>query len=508
MLKPWFAAPGLALPGLRWRLGAYLAGLHLLLFGLAVTLYRQSPLLFLGLEALLLLSLALGWRLLRQALEPLSYTRRLHDLLQEQHYSAQLQPSGDAELDLLIGEFNTMLASLYQARMQAGEQQGLLDRLLEATPSAVIVFDFDNRISLLNAAAQALLELVDAPGKPLAAWLPGGLGQSGDAAGANAGAGTGAGAGADDDAASTGGVLRAGLNPGARARCTDLLAQLNALPLGDSQLLADTDGRRYRAQRGQFYDRGFARHFLLVEELTAELEQSEKTTYDKLIRVLAHEVNNTVAATGSVLGSLLYYRTQLAERDGDDFGTAIEAVQRRNASLGEFIERFTRVVKMPAPELRPVPVRDMLDDILYLYREQCRARAIRIEWLRCDDVAPQAMDRQLMEQALLNIVKNALEAVAAVATPEIGNGGGDGGYIRLALLNDEEGPRIAVIDSANLLSQTPQPQLFTPFFSTKKGGQGIGLMFVREVLNRHGFRHRLAAGDPGETRFDIWLGAQ
>jgi two-component system nitrogen regulation sensor histidine kinase NtrY len=69
--------------------------------------------------------------------------------------------------------------------------------------------------------------------------------------------------------------------------------------------------------------------------------------------VLAHEVNNTVAATGSVLDSLLYYRSQLAERDAGDFVTAIVAVKRRNISLGEFIDRFTRVVKMPAPELRP-----------------------------------------------------------------------------------------------------------------------------------------------------------
>ena len=83
-------------------------------------------------------------------------------------------------------------------------------------------------------------------------------------------------------------------------------------------LLADADGRRYRAQRSHFFDRGFARHFLLLEELTEELDSSERSTYEKLVRVLAHEVNNTVAATGSVLDSLLYYRPQLAPADGED----------------------------------------------------------------------------------------------------------------------------------------------------------------------------------------------
>ena len=90
-----------------------------------------------------------------------------------------------------------------------------------------------------------------------------------------------------------------GLDAAARARSLQLLDQLDALPLGESRLLADADGRRYRAQRGHFFDRGFARHFLLVEELTEELESSERATYEKLVRVLAHEVNNTVAATGS-----------------------------------------------------------------------------------------------------------------------------------------------------------------------------------------------------------------
>nr|WP_315259113.1 ATP-binding protein [uncultured Duganella sp.] len=437
---------------LRRRLYAYLIAAHALFLAITVVLLRSQPALMLALEAAVLLSLALGMRLIRRALEPLGYTRHFHDLLQDQHYAARLQHSSDAELNELVQLFNTMLGALYRERLQIGEQQGFLDRLLEATPSAVIVFDFDGRISLLNASAQALPQLGDARGKRL-----------GDCT---------------RDSAS-------------------LLAQLDALPLGTSQLLSDADGRRYRGQRGQFYDRGFSRHFLLVEELTAELESSERATYEKLIRVLGHEVNNTVAATGSVLDSLLYYRSQLAERDSEDFSTAIHAVQRRNASLGEFIERFTRVVKMPAPELRPGTVRDIMNDILYLYREQCRSHGIAIAWQRCDDVPAIAMDRQLMEQALLNVVKNAMEAVQAAA--------GENKRIDFVLAREADGVRLSVIDSGDLLGEVPARQLFTPFFTTKKGGQGIGLLFVREVLNRHGYAYQLAATGDGATSFDIWF---
>lgn len=452
---------------LRRRLYAYLVGSHLLFLLATMWLLRGTPSLMVGIELLVLASFALGARLVRRALEPLGYTRHFHDLLQDQHYAARLQHTSDRELNELVDLFNTMLARLYEERLQIGEQQGFLDRLLEATPSAVVVFDFDGRISLLNASAQALLGLgpEQAKGRPLRAWLDGG---------------------APDGAAAS--------------RCPALLAQLDLLPPGDSRLLTDADGRRYRGQRGHFYDRGFARHFLLVEELTEELESSEKDTYEKLIRVLAHEVNNTVAATGSVLDSLLYYRDQLAERDGEDFGTAIVAVKRRNVSLGQFIERFTRVVKMPAPELRPTAVRALMDDILYLYREPCRARGIRLAWGRCDEVADVALDRHLMEQALLNVVKNAMEAVqeAREAAP------GDK-FIEFALVDEAGGARLSVSDSGDLLGKVPARQLFTPFFTTKKGGQGIGLLFVREVMNRHGFTYRLAATGDGATRFDMWL---
>jgi nitrogen fixation/metabolism regulation signal transduction histidine kinase len=450
---------------MRIRLGTYVVALHLPLFGCAALLLPARPLWFVGAEGLLLASLALAWWLVRQALEPLGYTRRFHDLLQDQQYANRLAAPASSELDDLVGTFNTMLAALHRERLAIGEQQGFLDRLLEATPAAVLVFDFDGAISLANASAGALLGLDRPQGKPLSAW-----------AGADAG-------------------FAPGLDAHARARSRELVAQLDALPPGESRLLTDLDGRRYRAQRGQFYDRGFARHFLMVEELTAELEDSERATYERLIRVLAHEVNNTVAATGSVLDSLLFYRGQLAEPDAGDFATAIAAVKRRNASLGEFIDRFTKVVKMPPPELRPTNLKAVVDDILWLNREQCNSRGIALGWHRCDTVAPLALDAQLIEQALMNIVKNAMEAIEAAGQAH--------GAVRLELADEGRRVRLSIVDSGNLLATGPARPLFTPFFTTRKGGQGIGLMFVREVLQRHGCTYSLAPGAPGETRFDI-----
>lgn len=436
---------------LRWRLTAYLALLHLALFGLTVVFLRHRLPIFIGIELALIASFALGLKLIRDVLRPLEYTARFRDLLQEQDYAARLTDSTQPELDELVILFNTMLATLYRERLEMGEQRGFLDSLLEATPSSVIVFDFEDKVSLMNASAHALPGLFNAQGKALDE-----LGDDG------------------------------------------LPRELAALPLNESRLLTDREGRRYRGQRGRFFDRGFARHFLIVDELTDELESSERAAYDKLIRVLAHEVNNTVAATGSVLESLLYYKPQLAPRDGEDFSTAIVAVKRRNVSLGDFLERFTRVIKMPEPELRPASLGDMMDDILWLNREHCKQRGIAIGWVRRDDIGPLHFDRQLMEQALINIVKNAVEAAEATQLET-----GKAAHVSCSLSADADAVRLTIIDSGDRLGQAPARQLFTPFFTTKKGGQGIGLMFVREVLVRHGFPYRLAASGGGETRFEI-----
>jgi signal transduction histidine kinase len=113
------------------------------------------------------------------------------------------------------------------------------------------------------------------------------------------------------------------------------------------------------------------------------------------------------------------------------------------------------------------------------------------------------LDAQLIEQALLNIVKNAIEAIDEANAAR----GAAGGFVRLELAGEGRRVRLSVVDSGDLLASGPARPLFTPFFTTRKGGQGIGLMFVREVLQRHGCTYSLAAGAPGETRFDIWFPA-
>jgi two-component system nitrogen regulation sensor histidine kinase NtrY len=438
----------------------YLMLVHAAFFGIALLFFHTRPLVVVAIELALLGSYVIGHIALRRALLPLDFSRQFQDLLQDENYAARLKLSTNRDTNTLVTLFNRMLDALYQERLRLGEQRGFLDQLLEATPSAVIVFDFDANISLCNACAHEVFGTILQMGKPLS-------------------------------------------QIGEIDKNRQFLQELMVLTVGESRVISDDNGRRFRCQRSQFVDRGFRRDFLMIDEITDELASSEKETYEKVVRVLAHEVNNTVAATGSVMDSLLFYRAQLTEEDAKDFSTAIFAVQKRTTNLAQFIERFTQVVKMPEPHLETCDLNEMLESALVLYRQRCNERGIELGWGQRDIAPALALDRHLFEQALMNIVKNAIEAAEAAQAKNVSAAH----FVRIDLALDQNtgAVKLSIIDSGKGLQKIASSQLFTPFFTTKKGGQGIGLMFVREVLNRHGFSHRLAENAEGQTQFDILL---
>lgn len=449
---------------LHHRLQLYLFIIHCVFMAMIFSFYAKYPLTIISAEIGLIFSFSLGFYLVKKNLQPSALIKQFKELLQDEHYATRIRTQSNQEMNELISLFNQMLDNLYQERIQLGEQRGFLERLLEATPSAVVVFDFNGRISLSNHSAQQLLASLMLPNDSEEHFFH---------------------------------------SQGNQNKPKDFLDELKNLSVGESKLISDQEGRRFRCLRSQFIDRGFNRDFLLIDEITLELANSEKSTYEKLVRVLAHEVNNTVAATGSVLESLLFYRQQLNHDDQVDFSTAITATQRRNTNLGEFIDRFTQVVKMPELVLRPCQINDLIDDLLILYRQQCIDLGIQVYWDKNELVDPVMIDSQLFEQALMNIIKNAIEAIISAqknmshSHPFIN--------INLSLEPDINSLCLKIIDSGKGLIDIQKDQLFTPFFTTKKGGQGIGLLFVREVFNRHEFAHRLSTNEQGDTQFSIWI---
>jgi signal transduction histidine kinase len=134
------------------------------------------------------------------------------------------------------------------------------------------------------------------------------------------------------------------MNPAARRTLGD--APLPEIAPGESRLVPHHGSRRVRVSRGEFRDRGFVKTFYLLEEMTEELRLSEKGAYEKLIRMMSHEVNNSVGAVRSLLESLLRYAPQVGEADRGDFTNALQVASARIDALNRFMAAFADVVRI------------------------------------------------------------------------------------------------------------------------------------------------------------------
>jgi nitrogen fixation/metabolism regulation signal transduction histidine kinase len=352
---------------------------------------------------------------------------------------------GHPDIDQLIRVYNRMVDHLRDERVRLQEQHYFLDKVLNASPSGIVTFDYDERIALVNPSAERTLQW---PGDRLK------------------------------------GKKLSEIN-------TLFAEALGRLSVGESQVVPLQGRRRVKCRKSQFLDQGFPRGFIVMEELTEELRRSERAAYEKLIRLLSHEVNNTIGAIGSLLQSCLNYKGQLRSGDQKDYETALHVSISRAAHLNSFMRQFADVVRLPPPERHPCDVRALLEDIAFLMKPESQKRNIAWAWDVQGALDAVLMDKNQMEQVFMNVIKNSIEAI------------GENGTITIRM--GQEGGRgfVIVEDTGGGLSPEVRPHLFTPFFSTKENGQGIGLTVVQEVLSQHGFEFSLE-GQPGRpTQFTV-----
>jgi len=430
---------------LRAKLIVYFVTAHALFAAIAWATLRGKPGRLLAAEAALLLSVATGVALVRAWIVPMRLVRAGSRLMHDGDFTARFRKTGHAEIDAMIDVYNRMIDALRDERTRGREQEGFVQKLIAASPSGIVTTDHDGRIHQINAAANRFLE---APagfvlGRPIeAVELP-------------------------------------------------LARALDHLPPGGSEIVTLHGRRRFKCVRASFYDRGHPRTFFLIEDLTAELYEAEKSAYGKLIRMTTHEVNNSVAAVRSLLESMSTYAPQLASEDQTDFRKGIEVSVTRLDHLNAFMRGFADVVRIPAPELRPCVLKDLVDDILVLMGPQLAARRIEVRWLEVADAGSSLLDRNQMEHVLVNVVKNAMEAI------------GEDGRITLALRPERTHLTLEIADSGPGLTESSRGRLFTPFFSTKKDGRGLGLTVVREILVQHRFEFELENAAAGGAVFRL-----
>lgn len=246
--------------------------------------------------------------------------------------------------------------------------------------------------------------------------------------------------------------------------------------------------RRVKVWRAEFRDRGFAKAFYLIDEMTDELRRSEKAAYEKMIRMMSHEVNNSVGAVRSLLESSLRYAPQIGDADRRDFEQALTIASGRIDALNQFMRGFADVVHIPPPRTKPTPVHEVVEAVAGLLRPELENRHIA---LRSDINAKVCadIDRYQFEQVLVNVLRNAIEAIDRDGTIDIS--------LRAGVLT--------IADSGPGIPDAIRDDLFTPFFSTKRDGRGLGLALVQEILTNHGAAFWLQNRASGGAEFGIRL---
>lgn len=428
---------------LRTKFILFAVVVHGLLATMAWFLLQENKILFIGMELLVLASVVITVQLYGAFFKPLNLIRAGIESIRDKDFSTKFVRVGQQELDELVEVYNRMIDQLRQERVAQAEKHYLLEKLIQASPAGIILLDFNNNIESINPAAGRFLNLPaqELLGKPLTK-LP-------------------------------------------QAWAQELAQVQTGLP----HTFRMSGIRTYRAHRAHFIDRGFQRSFILIEELTDAIIKNERQAYEKVIRMMSHEVNNSTGAINSILDSVQYYTPQITEDQREDFSYALQVAIDRNANLSKFMANFADVVRLPAPVKRPVEVQALLQRLERLLQPQFEKRHIRFCLQSPAEPLLVHMDEQQLEQALLNILKNAMEAVK------------QDGHIWVDLL--QHPPSLTIADDGEGIPEHVRPQLFTPFFSTKETGQGIGLTMIREILMSHGFSFSLAPNTLGHTSFVI-----
>ena len=366
----------------------------------------------------------------RKIVKPLNTIGSGMELLREQDFSSRLSPVGQYEADRVVNIFNRMMEQLKNERLRLREQNNFLDLLIKASPMGVIITSLDEDLSELNPMALKMLgvRLEDVQGKKM------------------------------------------------KEVDSPLAVELANLPKGEKVTVRLNDSNIYRCTHP----------FFLIERMTDEVMKAEKKAYEKVIRMIAHEVNNTTAGITSTLDTV---EQALSSEEGrEDICDVMRVCTDRCFSMSRFITRFADVVKIPEPTLSSVNLNDLVFTCKRFMEGMCNDRRITLRMEIDESLKDVMLDAALFEQVLVNIIKNAAESIEA-----------DGEIIVRTLAP----ATVEVIDNGQGISKETEAKLFSPFFSTKPNGQGIGLIFIREVLMRHGCTFSLRTYADGLTRFRI-----
>lgn len=417
--------------------------IHLVGLALTYLIFQEHKVYFIIAEVFILTSIFFSWQLYLELIQPLKSLMQGIEALRDKDYNVKFLPTGKREVDELIAVYNRMMDELKAERTRQEQQHYFLEQIIQSSPTGMVILDYDGKIQQLNPKALEItgLDLKEIIGEKI------------------------------EDVE----------HP--------MFRQISTLEIDYPQISKFSGVNTYRLQKSNFVDRGFYRHFILIEDLTVELLEAEKKIYGKVIRMMAHEVNNTIGAVNSILQSAmsqqLFWEQQQSSTLKDAFQIAID----RNQNLNLFMRNFAELVKLPNPKLQKTDLYKIIYNVGMLMAAKAKEKSIKLEFDLPGHEFLILADEQLLEQAFINIIKNAIEAI------------GVDGNIRIS--SDFKLRNLIITDTGKGITQEQAENMFSAFYSTKRDGQGIGLTIVREILLNHNFQFSLKTIADRQTEFRI-----
>lgn len=363
------------------------------------------------------------------------------ELLASQDFNNRLTHTGIHGPDKIVDLFNTMIDTLRSERTRNLEQENFLQLLTKASPMGVMILDFDRHVSMVNPAFLKITGLTEAAlsGKKIDPSL----------------------------------------------LSSPLLTEMLKIPLGRNDVIRDGDMMMYRCYHLSFIQSSFRREFYLLESLTEEVIKAERAAYEKVIRTISHEVNNTMGGVRSVL------QTIADSTDSADTLEVLESCDERCGQMCAFVSSYADVVRLPEPMRQRADLNEEVARMIP-FLNMMVSDNVALEFLPSPAPAIVNIDTSMIQQVLVNILKNANESIGAAE-----------GWIRIAVLPDDGHTVLEISNNGTPISEEVSRHLFRPFYTTKRDGRGIGLTLTAEILTRHAARFRLRTDPDGITRFRI-----
>lgn len=288
-----------------------------------------------------------------------------------------------------------------------------------------------------------------------------------------------------------------------RSFSSELVGTMMGMRAGDRAIVKVVDGDEMLelavyATQFKMGDESFT--LVSVQDIQTELEEKEIEAWQKLTRVLTHEIMNSITPIASLAGTVHELVEEGAAGGGlgsdtvRDIRDGVSTIERRSQSLLHFVQAYRSLTRIPRPDLQIFATRDLFESIDRLFRSEMKEQGIDFEMRIEPKNLTLTADQQMIEQILINLIRNASQALE----------GRDGGRIELtAFIGERSRAIVQVSDNGPGIEKEAMDKIFIPFFSTKKEGSGIGLSLSRQIMRQHGGTIS-AVSDPGtKTTFRL-----